>query len=94
LDVALGEVLPDVLIESLEFHFGQWIQWAERGRGAGLEWDTMVVGPAWWEDTGGFLAEDLCKVIVIVGDQWSWILTVWGRGLGLGSRGLWCRYQG
>src|SRR5262249_10787755 len=53
----------------------------------------MVIGPMRRKDTGGLLAEDFCEVIVVAGDRRSWILTGRGRGLGLGSHGLWCRYQ-
>src|SRR5262249_1265634 len=93
LDVPFGKVLLNVLIKCLEFHLRERVQRAERRRGAGLKRNPMVIGPVRRKDAGRLFTEDFCEVIVITGDRRSWILTGRGRGLGLGSRGLWCLRQ-
>jgi hypothetical protein len=92
LDVPLGEIFPDVLVEGPKLDLGERIQRTERRCGVRLEWDTMIVRSMRWKHAGRFFAEHVGKLGIFARDG-GWDLAWRGRGLRLGLRGFWGRRQ-
>src|SRR2546430_1444521 len=65
LDVPLGEILLEVLVQRLELDLGERVQRAKGWRGVGLERNAVVVRSVWRKHAGRLLAEYVGKVGVL-----------------------------